>query len=75
VDQLRTARPATQPGLRTVCRSKPGFGYAACVYSLIRPWRIFLRCTRAARSTTGVGAVAVALGGRWRRPWCGLCSL
>jgi hypothetical protein len=57
-------------------RSKPGFGYAACEYSLIRPLRIFLRRIRAvARSTTGVGALSVALGGRWWRPWCGRWSL
>jgi hypothetical protein len=48
---------------------KLGFGYAAWEYSLIRPLRIFLRRIRvAARSTTGAGAMSVALGGRWWRP-------
>jgi hypothetical protein len=49
---------------------KVGYSYAAWVYSLISPLRIFRRRTRAAvRSATGESGTSVALGGRWRRPW------
>lgn len=54
---------------------KCGSGYAACEYSLISPLRIFLRRARAEARSATAGSVSVALGGRWSRPWWGLCSL
>jgi hypothetical protein len=60
-----------RPGRRRLYRSKPGFGYAACEYSLINPSRIFVGRIRATRDQQRGGAVAVALGGRWWRPLSG----
>jgi hypothetical protein len=48
--------------------SKPGFGYATCVYSLITPPRMGRRWARAAATSITVGG---GNGGRWASDRCG----